>query len=497
MADFSPSSTFEKKTLVGLWWIPEQKRQCYGTLYFDMDGKQELHIMGYFEEKFPGYMTEYKVIHGLCEIGKQKKKVTIFHSWITRITQQLFDEPNVSKTVISFGDIWIGNCYWDSPEDVQFASFYFGLNNLESWQDERNTFSVDFDSEFKKISTEMKLPEPISIFSDEYVSISIDYWRQAPGFSTGQLESTMRYCPQLFIKANEGILQYYGDRGSYRFYLSWIFQLFELFMTGHTFPFCLHGNGFVPQEKSTPQIRSDMLYSRDITMKQRKEIQPCEILFPCRKIKEYLFELSDNFQKSYNKMGTILETLCSSLCTTTHNTHSLPNLLYTLEGLQQLFYHSLGEKDSPRNQKNYESFTAQKNAVIEKCDTKDLKKFVKEEIAWRVTFRDRLYAMLLDVSSIFQFLDEALCDKVANDLKKIRNAGAHSDDREQDNLNIHLLFRKIQFVQFLQIAIILKSCGLPAETIKECFENSYPREFNAMANELKDHYTRTAEGNNG
>ena len=39
MADFSPSLTFEKKTFVGLWWIPGQEHKCYGTLSFDIDGE--------------------------------------------------------------------------------------------------------------------------------------------------------------------------------------------------------------------------------------------------------------------------------------------------------------------------------------------------------------------------------------------------------------------------------------------------------------------------
>ena len=46
MSDFSSSSAFEKKTLVGVWSIPGQRRKCYGTLHFELDGEQKLSIIG-------------------------------------------------------------------------------------------------------------------------------------------------------------------------------------------------------------------------------------------------------------------------------------------------------------------------------------------------------------------------------------------------------------------------------------------------------------------
>jgi hypothetical protein len=496
MDDFSPARTFAKKTLVGLWWIPGQEHKCYGTLSFDIDGEQRLRIMGYFEEKYPESLVKYNVIHGLCQTDNKKVKITIFHAWASRMPAPFPGEQRVSETVISFNDVWIGNCYYNSQEDVSFASFSLGMNNLENWLDERKIFSADFDNGLKRVSAEMNVPDPIPFFSDEYVSISIDYWKQAPGLGTGQTECSMRCRPLIYIKSKVNPLQYYGEKASYEFYISLIFQLFELFMKGHTFPFCLSGHGPVPLEKPGQQVRMEILYSRNITVKQRKAIPPHEVLFPCKKIKDYLFVLSENFQKHYAEMGNILEVLCSSLCTSSYNLYSLPTLLFSLEGTQQLFYHSLGEKDSPSNKENYEAFEKQRNAVIEKCDTATLKKFVKDEIRWRATFRDRLHGMLSDVCSIFQLLNEDTCDKIANDLKNLRNAGAHSNSKGQGNLNIHLLLLKIQFVQFLHVAIILKSCGLPCEVIKDCFENSYPNTFRVMSEELKKHYA-AAEGTNG
>ena len=498
MADFSPSLTFEKKTFVGLWWIPGQEHKCYGTLSFDIDGEQKLCVMGYLEGHYPGYLADYKVIHGICQTGKGQIEITIFQSWVIRISPQFYGDPNVSETVISFQDVWIGNCHYNRQEEVCFSSFCFGLNNLENWQDERNVFSANFDSGLKKISAEMKLPDPIPLFSDEHVSISVDYWRQAPSCSTGQTESIMRCRPLICVKSKVGSLCYYGDIASYWFYVSLIFQLFELFMKGHTFPFCLHGYGPTIQGAPGAQVQMEILFSRNITMKQREGIPPHKVLFPYIKIKDYLLESSGKFKKHYAAMGNILEVLFSSLCTSSYNLYSLPALLFALEGEQQLFYHSLGERDAPVNKENYGAFDKQKQAIIEKCgDDDELKSFVKKEIRWRATFRERLHHMLQDVNSIFQFLDKDTCTKVARDLKVMRDAGAHSDSREQRILNINLLFYKIQFVEFLHIAIILKSCGLPSEVIKDCFENSYPHEFQAMSEKLKKHYTATAEGANG
>lgn len=273
MTDYSPSRTFEKKTLIGLWWIPDQEHKCYGTLSFDINGEQSLRIIGSFEERFLEDLPEYKVIHGICKDEKENVQVTIFNASAIHISQPLLNERNaLSQTVIIFQSICIGNTLYSSQDDVRFASFSFGLKNLEIWQDERCAFSTNFDVGEKKVSAEMNVPAPIPIFSDEYVSVSVNYWYQIPVSSLGQTESTMRYSPLIFIKSNAGTLQYYGNKNSFSYYISWIFQLFELLMTGHTFPFCLHGYGPVPQEEPWKQVQMEILYSRDITMKQRKAI---------------------------------------------------------------------------------------------------------------------------------------------------------------------------------------------------------------------------------
>lgn len=457
MSNFSSSSAFEKKTLVGLWWIPKQEKKCYGTLYFDLAGEQKLYLLGCFEDHSTFSLPKYEVIHGICEVEKKQKAITIFHAWVTNMSPQLNDTINISETPISFEDVWIGECLFNSIEDVCFSSFYFGLNNLEKWQDERGTFFANYDRKQKKVMAEMNIPDPILLFSDKNVHIFIDYSIQLPGFCLGQTESIMRYKPQIKIVPKSKSLRYYGNKDSFSFYISLVFQLFELFMFGYTFPFYLHGGNPVQHDNNSQgESFSEILYSRDVTLKQRKSIQPQEILFPLKKIQEHLLLLSKNFQDFFIPMGNILEVLCSSLCTRSYNIYSLPIMIFSLEGLQKLFY---------RNIK-------------------------------KTNFRNRLYEILQDVSPIFRFLDEKLNKKIAKDLKGIRNATAHFDPQELSDFNVHMFVRKITFVQFLHIAIIMKSCGLPPDIIRECFEKVYPSEYHFMERDIKDYYASMPEDEN-
>ena len=278
MSDFSSSSAFEKKTLVGLWWIPGQERQCYGTLYFDLDGEQKLYILGILEnnkESGSSKLPRYNILHGACREDNQIKYVTIFDAiCINRSTNPFAHSESLSENYISFHEIWIGSELYDSKDAIVFSSFCFGLNNLEIWHDTSDRFSSKFDEHLKRISAEITTPEPLKLFSDKNVTITIDYWKEAPGFRVGQTESTIRCVPKICISANNGCMPYYGDDGSFEYYFFMIFYLFEFFFFGRTFFFGMRGT-LIPiaseKEETTFPIHEDLLFARDITLKQRKQ----------------------------------------------------------------------------------------------------------------------------------------------------------------------------------------------------------------------------------
>ena len=168
-------------------------------------------------------------------------------------------------------------------------------------------------------------------------------------------------------------------------------------------------------------------------------------------------------------------------------------LLFSIEGLQQIFYPSLGEKQSPENISDYTAFESMREQIVQLCITDDQKAFVKKNIYWIKIFRDRLFAILIDQKDVFSFLDDDICSSLADDLKKIRNDAAHSDEREFNPMLPPLYFGQLLFVQYLHIAIILKKCGLPAEVLKTCFEGLFNVQFREMSAFLRSHYGSAKE----
>ena len=498
MSDFSSSSAFEKKTLVGLWWIPGQERQCYGTLYFDLDGEQKLYVLGQLEDDKEASLSKlprYDIIHGACREDNQIKYVTILDAICINRSIPLAHRERLSENYISFHNVWIGTELYNRKEDIVFSSFCFRMNNLEIWHDTSNRFSSKFDEHLKRISAEITTPEPLNLFSDENVTITVDYWKEAPGFRIGQTESTIRCIPQIHIFSNNGSMPYYGDNESFEYYFFMIFQLFELFFWGQTFFFSMRGylkEQSLESNQFTVHVQEELFFTRDITLKQRKHLLiPDNVLFPYYSIEDNLPELIFSFQQYYKRLKVILDSVLSSISSTSYGMNSLPLLLFSIEGLQQIFYHSLGEGSSPENCAEYTAFNSVKEQIIQLCNTDDQKKIVKENIYWKKTFRDRLFAILIDQKDVFSFLDDEMCNSLADNLKKIRNDAAHSDEREFKQLLSPLYFGQLSFVQFLHVAIIMKACGLSSETIKKRFDHFFNSPFREMSAILRNHYGST------
>ena len=500
MPVLASSNAFEKKKLVGEWWLPNQEKKCYGTLYFDLDGEQKLCIIGDLDDRdFSNSpkLPKYAIIHGACWDDGLIRAVTVLDAkCIRRLAPGVHGEL-LSENDIAFQDVWIGAECYKNKEDIFFSTFCFRLNNLEMWYETSSIFSVNYGGPSNKISAEVTVPEPIDFFSDENVTISLDFWNQPPSSCVGQTESIIRCVPQICISAKKGRMPYYGDKESFEYYFFMIFQLFELFFFGQTFFFSMRGQ--IPISASGGMaipflFQEELLFARDISLKQRKEVLlPDYVLFPYQAIKNNLSVLVLNFHQNYKRISVILDSALSSICTTSYGLNSLPLLLFSMEGLQQTFYHSLGEKESEENKADSSAFEAKKEQIIQLCYTEEQKSFVKQEIRWRKTFRDRLLAILIDQKVVFSFLDDDLCNSLAKDLTKIRNNAAHSGERELAQILSPLYRSQVFFVQFLHVAIIMEACGLPAQVIKSCFENSFNSILRDISAILRNHYGSAKE----
>lgn len=485
MTSEKPStSVFKIRTLTGKWWIPGSEHHCYGTLTFDISGEQHLKIIGFLEGKYPGTLQKYEVLHGYCQLDNKTYRVTLFNAWHTNLSGLTLNGEDICENIIEFQDLWLGTRFYDKQDDVKFASFSFGIHNLENWQDARTVFSTDINKSPAKTAITMALPPNIKLFEDKNVTIELTYICHLPGSCLGQLSSSISYCPVISIDSKNNLLPYYGEKASFEYYWYCVYKFFELLLDGYAYFFNLQGFGKIP-EISIMQEKMELIFSRNIKSKQRKHIMPYQILMPYDKIKGFIFEAITNFIEYQKDIAGILENLFTFTTTNTYHTNPLPSLLFALEGLQRTFYKRFGESKSLENKEDHADFENKKNTIIS-CSPDELHSFIKENLRWQVSFQERLYRMIKEYKTVFPVISDDVCEKLSKELKDIRNQSAHCDDREK--VSWSAVFRLTRFVEYLHYAIILHNCGIPQETIKNCFEECQQYNYGLVVDFISKRY---------
>lgn len=484
------ASVFKVKKLTGRWWIPGNDRCCYGTLTFDISGEQHLKIIGYLEGQYPGNLQEYTVLYGYCQMNQKIYCVTLFHARYTYLSGPLTSGEAIGENTIGFQDVWIGTRFYEKQEDVKFASFSFGIHNLENWHDERTVFSSDIEMvPTVTAKATMILPPDVNLYEDEKVIIGITYIYRGPGMSEGQLEISMGYCPIVSISSQNGLLPYYGEEASFEYYWYCVYKFFELLLDGYTYFFDLQGFGIIPEIK-IQQERMELIFSHSITPKQSKNISPHQVLIPYKKIKEVLSCTFCNFMKHQKNIDAILENLFIYTTTNRYHNNPLPSLLFTLEGLQQVFYKRFGKSRSEENYKEHEVFDANKKKIKSHCP-KELHSFINKTIRWQCPFVKRLSRMIQEYRDTFPFISDDICEKLSEELKEIRNQYAHCDYRNKVSWDV--IFRLTRFLEYLHYAIILHKAEVPQETIKSCFERPYSCDYKRIEEFVLSRYASKGE----
>lgn len=488
MSEKPSASVFKVKKLTGEWWIPGSAHRCHGTLTFDIGGDQQLKIIGFLEGKYTGKIKNYKVLYGLCTQNNETCCVTIFNAGYMYIPKVPLHEYDICENTIDLGNVWIGNRHYNDQDDVKFSSFSFGIHNLEQWQAEINAFSIAHINT-TTVTTTMTLPPVIKLFEDTNVTIEIKYTYKVPDCRIGQLEAVMNYHPVVKIKSKNGMLPFYGEDISFDHYWYSVYEFFEILLDGYTYFYDLKGFGEIPDDL-TVQTKAELVYSRPINTKQRKNISCSQVMMPYKKVQNCLFDTFSGFMSRQKEMSDILENLFIFTTTNTYHVNPLPSLLFALEGLQRIFYNRFGESSSDENKADYADFENKKNAIIS-CCSEDLHSFIKQKLSWQVPFQKRLYRMIKEYSAVFTSISDDVCEKLSKELKDIRNQSAHCDNREDTSWGV--IFNLTRFVEYLHYAIILHNCGMPQETIKNCFEGCHPYNFNDIMKFISTRYAAKEE----
>ena len=96
--------------------------------------------------------------------------------------------------------------------------------------------------------------------------------------------------------------------------------------------------------------------------------------------------------------------------------------------------------------------------------------------------------MIKEYAAVFTAISDDVCEKLSKELKDKRNQSAHCDNREDTSWSV--IFNLTRFVEYLHYAIILYNCGMPQETIKNCFEGCHPYNFKDIMKFISERYAK-------
>ena len=464
MLETTSSTVLKVKSFSGTWWIPESNQRWYGTLTFEIMGEQSLKIISESEELLLTQDDSSKIFHGNCIVDGFLKCVTVFHALRTRSSSHENDPNTLWQYVFSVNDIWISDVHFLKREDVKFTSFSFEMHNLEYWLNEKNVFKVQKNSE--TIAVSMKRLPVIKLFEDENVEIEINYHYNYPYSTLVQLATSMSYCPKIKIISKCGYLPYYGQQNSFEYYWQCIYDFISLCIGGYTYFFNMLGF----KGDTEKNVNSKVLFSCDITAKQRKNIYPSLILFPYCELKDDWEKMIKKFFNQHSQVQHIYAGLQTCLHTFRYVPYMLPNLLYGLEGLQQSFYPDLDDPNNAAHSPQEDEYLQKVNTIIALCPP-ELVQFAKDAMMKKVPYYKRVRGMIEDVASFFPFLaTRKVIQKLSFEIGQMRITAAHSQVRTEalDTNVIYFIF----FIQYLQIAIIMKALGLAENKIKKCYSNN-------------------------
>lgn len=463
MLETTSSTVLKVKSFSGTWWIPESNQRWYGTLTFEIMGEQSLKIISESEELLLTQDDSSKIFHGNCIVDGFLKCVTVFHALRTRSSSHENDPNTLWQYVFSVNDIWISNVHYQTWEDVKFTSFSFKMHNLEYWLNEKNVFETQSNDE--TISAAMRRVPVIKLFENETVEIEVNYSYNHPHRETAQLAATISYCPEIKIISKNGDLAFYGQGNSFEYYWQCIYDFICLCLGGYTYFFDMDGC-----KSGSEKVYSTVLFSHDITAKQRKSIDLVQIIFPYCEVKNDLQTIINNFFSRYTDIKHICSALITCLYTSRYMPYVLSNLLYGLEGLQQSFYPDLDEPNNAAHSPQEDEYLQKVNTIIALCPP-ELVQFAKDAMMKKVPYYKRVRGMMEDVASFFPFLaTRKVIQKLSFEIGQMRITAAHSQVRTEalDTNVIYFIF----FIQYLQIAIIMKALGLAENKIKKCYLNN-------------------------
>lgn len=432
------SEELQEQEYLGYWWLPVKDGQAQekraGIIHFKPDHRADLDLLGSFESAVHDFnvpLKKYPVIQGAAH---GQKRITLLDCTTSKRNVDMLD-PELADVRISFIEGWVGREVYASKDEIRFWNFEAGMYGLSAWHN-ANAFESKYDFENHTTELHYVRPKSIDLFKDDLVEIKLGYSWQGASQSLAQCEGKISHDPRIVIKSLDGNLPYYGERGSYHFYLSRIRIILGLMIgrgcplydcTGLVTKFDRKGNGKIINE-----VILRHLWRRDIETPQ--PFSPFDVWIPYADVAQYLTKVVQNFiaidEASAGFAGHLVYMNGSRRSHFTQGV--LPELVYMFEGLHRGL-----------------------------CNSRD-----------RVHLKDRFEDEFSRIGSVFPFVDLTTRDLLIDYVKGCRNAYSHADpDSHQRNFLLYI-YATIWMRMFL-VAMLLEICGMPVVNIYRALRKNH------------------------
>ena len=458
------SNAFDTIRFRGKWWIPdgtENPRKVSGELTFEVSAGGTLEL----DEALSDDIREIAVIHGQ---GTKGECITIFNGFATGLQKATNSMGTFRRETIQFYDMWVGNQWFDSKEDVRFVSYSFGMHNIENWADQR-CFSIPEPHDTKQESISYISPEAIPLFTDGQLSIVLDSFHSGPGMSMGQLESSIQHYPRIVIRSKEELLPYYGKNGSLSEREWMIFVLIALSMGVVTWKFGFEGIVQplkIEDGDYIPEISVRHYFQHDWGKTDAsKHPSVFELLFPYDTFEGQFPAIAARFSEVFRLNENPIDIVYRLQCRKgIFYPSTLPELLFAFEELEKNLFVRLNE---PIEATEKERITALRKKLTPYCP-KTEKELLSQNLSFRgLSYAQRFRIAFQEMKAIYPELGTNLIKPLIDYFRDTRNDYAHAV-KSTSNDHTRYVFASHWLAEFMTL-MVFRACGLSDDKIKQVF----------------------------
>lgn len=412
--------------LTGMWFFSDAPEKKYlGILeYKPFEGKCVLALYGVAID----VGVRIACINGETTNGK---KVTLFSSSVDKNNKNSNNDLS-TYTVLSYLYLLIGDSFFFSRDEVKFQRLSFQCSNLAGWL---GYFPFQsFSPSEKEKGFLFKKKEPIKLYSDENVSVLLQFLMNEVTSPFDEVK--MKYSPNILIKAKtkEGI-PFWGEKNSLSFYMRVIEYFFALVIGRRAYSYNMCGAVLkrldYPSDCIPPTNRKTFLDINETlvfpNVKQEQEwfefLHPSRMTLPYSLIKDQLNSFFASFLQHFDSFDYILSDWKMIRNLSSFTNHSLPTLIYNLEGIHESFFPDF----KPMGTKHGDN----------------------------IPFASRIHDIFLHcLAGLFPFITEEQIEWIIKDFILIRKEDAHAKKRQPFSWGYR--FNLILLIEFAIYFLILK-----------------------------------------